>query len=50
MTPLELKNSIEGAKALRDDYAKRIKEIDRDIAGMEANYRRMTQTPVMVGS
>ena len=51
MTPKELLDHIEGAQELRKDYAGRIAEIDRDIAGMKANYLRMIrETPIIVGS
>lgn len=52
MTPQELANHIEGAKELRDDYARRVKEIDEEIAKMTANYKRMIggQQPIINGS
>ena len=36
MTPTELAGLIEGAKELREDYARRIREIDEEIAKMTA--------------
>jgi hypothetical protein len=49
MTPTELAGLIEGAKELREDYARRIREIDEEIAKMTANYRRMVnpQRPII---
>ena len=52
MNSRELADHIEGAKLLRDSYENRVKEINRDIQGMEANLRRMLreQSPIRVGS
>ena len=43
MTPEQIADRIEGAQLLRDDYAKRIAEIDRDIVGMKALHQKMIQ-------
>ena len=51
MTPEQLADHIEGAQMLRDDYAKRVAEIDRDILGMKAKLAKMIQQkPIVVGS
>lgn len=51
MTPEQIMDRIEGAQMLREDYMKRVKEIDRDIEGMKALYQKMMrERPIMVGS
>jgi hypothetical protein len=51
MTPEQMADHIEGAQMLRDDYARRVKEIDRDIIEMKAQLAKMIQQkPIIVGS
>jgi hypothetical protein len=51
MTPEQLADRIEGAQMLREDYMKRVKEIDRDIEGMKILYSKMLkERPIIIGS